>query len=259
MSKKYSFFKSLVYLFQLVREILFVYSTHKIRSYSKKSVYTRMLCKKLPENEIKTVIEAGARDLRDALAIKLCYRPRIIYAFEANSHALLKCAGTLKKYWMFRDGISLIPKAVWNESRMIKFYSVRGVKLKDGSGRLDPNIGMSSCFKEVREDVVQEEIEVEAIRLDSFCAGENITEIDLLCMDIEGAEYKALVGLGEYIHKVKFIITELYFKPEKIGQATFEAVNAFLEDKGFVLLDAVSDGNPLYSNFLFARKEYAGV
>ncbi len=248
-------------LFQQLKQSLFFYQAHKIKRYSRKSVYTRALCKKIPRNKIKTVIEIGARDLRDTFAIKLYYKPKIIYAFEANPVALSICAKTLKKYWMFRDGIFLIPKAVWNEGKVIKFYSVQGIKSKCGNQEINPNIGSSACFGQVihnkDEEIIQKEVDVEAVRLDSFCDKHNISEIDLLCMDIEGAEYNALIGLGDYINKVNYIITELHFKPERIGQVCFDVVEPFLKSKGFILLDTLNNGNPQYCNFLFAKKGYA--
>jgi len=246
-------------LFQQVKETLFFYQTLKIHAYARKSVYTGMLCKKIPRDEIKTVIEIGARDLRDTFAIKLYYNPKIIYVFEANPAALTICAKTLKRYWMFRKGIYFIPKAVWNENKVIKFYSMQGTKLKHSNQAINPNIGGSSCFGQAifnkDEEIIQQEVDVEAVRLDSFCIEHRIAEIDLLCMDIEGAEYNALIGLGEYINKVNYIITEVTLKPGRIGQACFDVVEPFLKSKGFVLLDTLSDDNPEYCNFLFAQKD----
>lgn len=244
-------------LFQQLKQTLFFYQAYKIKRYSRKSVYTGALCRKIPRDKIKTIIEIGARDLRDTFAIKLYYKPKIIYAFEANPVALLICAKTLKKYWMFRDGIFLIPKAVWNENKEIKFYSVQGTKLKYSNQEINPNIGSSSCFGQAipngNEEIIQEEVDVQAVRLDSFCAEHNIPEIDLLCMDIEGAEYNALIGLGNYINKVNYLITELTLKPSRIGQVCFDVVEQFLKSKGFILLDTLKDGNPQYCNFLFAK------
>ena len=245
-------------IFQQLKEVLFFYRAIKIKSYSRKSVYTSSLAKKIPRGKIKTVIEIGARDLRDTFAIKLYYKPKIIYAFEANPAALPVCTKTLKKYWMFRNGIYFVPKAVWNENKVIKFYSVEGIKLKYGNQEINLNPGMSSCFKQAAlnkdEEVIQEEVDIEAVRLDSFCVEHHISEIDLLCMDIEGAEYNALIGLGDYINKVNYIITESHLKSDKIGWVCFDAVEPFLRSKGFVLLDAWDDGNPYYRNFLFAKK-----
>ena len=246
---------------QQLKQKLFFYQTYKIKRYSRKSTYTGMLSRKIPRDKIKTVIELGARDLRDTFAIKLHYNPKTIYAFEANPVALSICDKTLKKYWMFRDGIFLIPKAVWNEEKVIKFYSVQDIKSKPGDKKVNANIGSSACFGQTihttGEEVIQKEVDVEAVRLDSFCAKNGVSEIDLLCMDIEGAEYNALIGLGDYISKVNFIITELYFKPVRSGQACFDVVEPFLKNKGFILLDTLNDGNPQYSNFLFARSEIA--
>jgi hypothetical protein len=61
--------------------------------------------------------------------------------------------------------------------------------------------------------------------------------------------------LGEYINKVKYIITELTLRPSRQGQICFDAVEEFLKGKGFKLLDTMDDGNPDYCNALFANKK----
>ena len=54
----------------------------------------------------------------------------------------------------------------------------------------------------------QFEIDVGCIRLDDFINRESIKKIDLLCIDLQGYELNALKSLGEYVHNVKYIITE---------------------------------------------------
>jgi hypothetical protein len=86
----------------------------------------------------------------------------------------------------------------------------------------------------------QKKITVEAIRLDSFVIENKIGIIDLLCMDLQGAEMKALKGLGDKIFSVRFIILEMSFESYYHGEYLFADIDRFLIQKGFVFL--ASDG-----------------
>lgn len=52
---------------------------------------------------------------------------------------------------------------------------------------------------------------IDLITLENFIEENNIKEIDLIKLDIEGAELKAILGLGDKIKYVKNIVFETYF------------------------------------------------
>lgn len=55
-----------------------------------------------------------------------------------------------------------------------------------------------------------EEISVKTVALDEFCGEHGISSIDIVKMDIEGAEDLALDGFQTYLHKVKYFIGEMH-------------------------------------------------
>ena len=90
---------------------------------------------------------------------------------------------------------------------------------------------------------VQTEIEVEGTRLDSFMKDNNIENVDLLCIDLQGYELNAIKSLGEKLKKVKYIITETCIESIYIHGATFIELNEYLEKHGFKYVTSNKFGN----------------
>jgi FkbM family methyltransferase len=55
-----------------------------------------------------------------------------------------------------------------------------------------------------------EEVEVETKRLDTFCEENNISHIDFLWMDTQGAERDVISGIGSMLENIDYIYTEYY-------------------------------------------------
>lgn len=88
-----------------------------------------------------------------------------------------------------------------------------------------------------QQGVLDEAIEVQAITLDGFCADNNIDHIDILKLDIQGGEVKALLGAQGLLslQKVDVIYTEVQFIPLYEGAPLFHQLCEFLEGFGYAL------------------------
>ena len=71
------------------------------------------------------------------------------------------------------------------------------------------------------------------IRLDSFIDKNNIKNMDMLCIDLQGYELNALKSLGNYLYKVKYIITECSIINSYTNGATFLELNEYLQKYNF--------------------------
>jgi FkbM family methyltransferase len=78
-------------------------------------------------------------------------------------------------------------------------------------------------------------IDVETVSLDSFCRAEAIEHVDVLKMDIQGAELAALRGAREHLAagRVTLLYFEVEFAPVYEGQATFYEIREFLATLGY--------------------------
>ena len=232
-------------------------SGRRLCRFEKKSTYTKnIFSRHIRKKAIKVVFELGSRDIKDALAINRHYRPQQIYVFECNPAAIKLCEDNLRGYSRFAGNISLIPKAVWNENKKIEFYSVVKSYSKDNPSNTAVNIGASSCFAadiSLGEEMQWEKIEVEAVRLEDFCRQRDIPRIDLICMDLQGAEYNALSGLGDRLKDVHYIITEAEIEPVFHGEVCLEGLKKYLHRFNFELADSFME-HKLFGNFLFINR-----
>lgn len=84
---------------------------------------------------------------------------------------------------------------------------------------------------------LKNKIIVKTNTLNNFMKTEQINEIDLLKIDVQGSDLDVLKGLEENINNVRMIFTEVSFKKIYENSATFFEVFDFLTKKGFILID----------------------
>jgi FkbM family methyltransferase len=79
-------------------------------------------------------------------------------------------------------------------------------------------------------------IRVEGRKFDSLidCGLLDIEKYDLLYMDLQGAEFKALKGFTKYIHKIKYILSEINYEELYEGCMLINDFDKYLLDLGFV-------------------------
>jgi FkbM family methyltransferase len=192
---------------------------------------------KIHSNEIKIIFELGSRDIQDAIKLLDYFKESTVYAFECNNDCLVECN---KNYFNLiedkKKRLFLIDKAVSLQNGDVKFYPFDLQKYN--------NMGSSSMLKidfslrntddpDYNRENPQKEIIVNGIRLDTFIDENNIYNIDLLCIDLQGYELNAIKSLGNYLHKVKYIITECSVQSTYTNGSTFKELNDYLSNYNF--------------------------
>lgn len=135
-------------------------------------------------------------------------------------------------------------------------YVVMGVnEYLPGSSILKPVRGSENSCPIIDNDI--EPRRVEQRKLDSLIP-EELDDIYLLKLDLQGYEMQALLGAEETIKKVKYILIELSFREVYEGGALFDEVVSHLINRGFrVVGDSEwlfgNDGMPLQADFLFCK------
>ena len=82
--------------------------------------------------------------------------------------------------------------------------------------------------------------------------------VDLLKLDVQGAELLVLRGAEKSLPRVRLVFVEVSFRPIYEGSAVFADVYAFLRGHGFRMLSMEegfrgTDGELLQSDVLFSR------
>jgi FkbM family methyltransferase len=115
----------------------------------------------------------------------------MVYAFEPSPHNRKSLKENLELNQV--KNITILPWAVSNESGETKFYQ---------SGQ--DNSGMSALVKP--ENFSGQSLKVHAISLDEWLEITPLKKIDLIKMDIEGAEFRALLGMKQLLQKYQPIL-----------------------------------------------------
>ncbi len=193
----------------------------------------------IEKENVKIILELGSGNGLDAIRLEKYYNAKV-FTFEPNPEGIKTCEENLKEH----PRIALIKKAVSDKDAKIPFFTVT-----DGRFLASAIYKMGS---EYPEQYKQEAIEVEATRLDTWIEENNIPPIDMICMDVQGAELKALVGMGKYLQNVKYIITELTTKEIYQGQDMLPEVKDYLEKQGFTLIVSLP-ANSWFGDYLFTK------
>lgn len=106
------------------------------------------------------------------------------------------------------------------------------------------------------------QIEVQTQTLDSFCTKKNISEIDILKLDVEGAETKVLQGAAEKLNRkqIKLIYTEVLFLPHYEYGCLFYEIFGLLDKYGYTLFNLFNlkrsrNGQLRWGNAIFVGPE----
>ncbi|HAN46733.1 MAG TPA: FkbM family methyltransferase, partial [Cyanobacteria bacterium UBA8156] len=96
---------------------------------------------------------------------------------------------------------------------------------------------MAVCSRFGLQDLVRvtARLPLTTTTLAEVCRRERIPSIDVLYLDIQGAELAALQGTGSYLAHTLCVQTEVEFVPLYCGQSLFGDIDAFLRSQGFAL------------------------
>jgi FkbM family methyltransferase len=190
-------------------------------------------------NQPFIIFDIGSRDCVQSIEFYQSFPNAQIYAFECNPNTINMCKENIKNY---TDRITLIDGAVTDYDGEITFYPIDQYKTQTSWN--DGNPGASSIFKSNGnydiEKYVQYEIKTKCHRLDTIMKLNNIHKVDIIWMDLQGAELLALKGLGKYLQYVKYIHTEVSHKEIYEGQVMYKELNDFILSNDFIIKNNLS-------------------
>jgi FkbM family methyltransferase len=220
----------------------FLPSKRKITDY-----FIEVAYKRFNPEDIKVIFDIGSRDRMESVELHNHFPNAKVYAFECNPLMIPVAKENTKSF----SRITVVPKAVNEYDGTCTFFPI------DTNDPDVGNPGASSIF-ETSEDfkMEQKKIEVPCTRLDTFCSENNIDGIDLVWMDLQGAELLALKSMGEKLKTIKLIQSEVEFQEMFKGQDLFPEINDFFISNEFTLLDpkriAISQAKDSFTDVMYS-------
>jgi len=188
---------------------------------------------KIDLSDVRQIVEIGSWHLGQSVEFANLFKEAIIDAFEPVPDSFALC----KKIWSEQDDqkkqrIRVHNLAISDKEGEIPFYAIE----PNISNQIDE--GYSSMFKfldvvtvdGVAAPLLQKEIMVKTIRLDSWCDENKVTAVDILWIDAQGAELLVLQGAEKILAQTKIIMTEVGLKPYYDGHTLKKDIDQLLED-----------------------------
>lgn len=157
------------------------------------------------KKEPSVILDIGSGNGAESLGFKNRYKNSKVVCFEADPSLYEKIKQTVNTRKFDIDVQNL---AICDFDGEIEFYSV--INHTKGAGSIHrPTKKMARHHPEIK---FNESTKVQCSRIDTFCKKNLINEIDLIHMDIQSAEYRALIGVGDMRPKMIFLEVSLEFK-----------------------------------------------
>ena len=171
-------------------------------------------------DEIKVVFDVGSLNGIESVYFSQLLPKSKVYSFEANPDSVLLVESNQKDY----PNIKCINKAISDkEGSDIVFYLPKD------------NIGAASLLKPIGglAGSVFTTINVDVTTIEKFSIENNIDKIDILWMDLQGNELNAFKGMGDMLHNVKIICSEVGLIPYYENHTLYNEIYDYLKIYGF--------------------------
>jgi FkbM family methyltransferase len=210
----------------------------------------RLFTQLLPRLRVSAICDVGSMNGADAVIFNAAVPESRIYAFEPNpfNFRLMEA----RSEFLRGRNISVVPLAASNHDGVADLFIVAAEY-----SRSDPRRGMSSLYRRCGEWAPAEILPVETTRLDSFLVARCPPDARLaLWIDVEGAAYEVIEGLGTRAEHVQLVHVEVETSP-CIGanQKLYPQVRALLQRLGFTQLGTDHSTRELQFNALFVRAD----
>ena len=208
---------------------------------------------KIDLSNVKEILDIGSWHLGQSLEFHQIFPEANINAFEPVPDSYQLCLNNNH----YPNKIFVHNLALTDFVGETKFFAVDPIKSSH------PNVGASSLlkFKEgmngsfFNQSLIQNEITVKCSTLDEWCKNNN--KIDIIWIDVQGAELQVFKGGENTLKDVKIIFTEVGFKPYYEGQSLKKDIDDFLICQGFVEITESFElnGFDYEANTIYCKKE----
>jgi len=173
------------------------------------SIVFEKLSKKFSKDEKLTIFDIGACDFSEGIGLKNLFPNADVYSIEADkqnfekfsNNAIINGVKPFNLAFADFDGNTTFYPSLYEINQNIDWrYAGSIIKpiLKENSNEA---INHSVTYDE-------QGVEIETMRLDTFCEKNSITKIDFIHIDVEGAEDKVISTIGNF--RPEFIFAETH-------------------------------------------------
>jgi FkbM family methyltransferase len=180
----------------------------------------------LPPLKYRSVIDGGANRGSFTDAFLQLHRPEKLVLVEA----IPELAEKLRARYAARPDISVISAALSDKNGEAQFE----INRSDASSSLLPIDPRNSAWFS-RDLTVARTIRVPTLTLPALMEAQRLETVDLLKLDLQGAERFVLTGGETVLDRVRVIYTEIFFEQLYAGAWLFWEMNEFLSHRGFKL------------------------
>ena len=216
--------------------------------------------KKLIKNTEPVIVEIGAHYGEESLRFKHIFPDASLHCFEPDPRniSIFKKHVPLNKVFLYELALSnTVGKKnfyqSFNEDKVFKVpEKYDWISLEDYN-LLKLNNSGSSSLKKGYQKILPEKIVVRTERFDNWAKIHNIDLIDLVWIDVQGAESDVIEGMGEKINSINYVWIEYGEKSYEDALSREETIKLF-RDKGFYLVNHLSSKSQI-GDLLFSKKK----
>lgn len=162
-------------------------------------------------NECNVAFDIGANNGLFTFFLKTKFSESTVFVFEPSEILQL----VIKKNLSSFRNVFLEKKAVSDIDGELTFYIN---PLSEQTNSIDKESVIKGNVRSLNREI--KEVKVSSITLDSYVSEKNILSIDTLKVDIQGAEYKLLMGAQAAMKKVKASFFEISFLDKDVFLTT---------------------------------------
>lgn len=178
-------------------------------------------------NPTPVILEIGCNDGSNTNELFTAFPNAEIYAFEPDPRAQARFLDNVIK----TPKIQLLKKAISAKNGFIDFHMSDGNPDQSWQEKLPQGWDLSGSIRAPKQHIskhpwckFEKTISVETQTLDSFCQEYNISQIDFIWADVQGAEIDLIKGGIESLSHTDYFYTEYNNEELYEGQITLEEI-----------------------------------
>lgn len=186
-------------------------------------------------DRVRTILDIGAYNYYHSICFTRLFPNAVVHAFEADPSNFASFAH------VHNDNIRIVKRNIALADKVCKmwFNTSRGPQLTGwgvAGSLLEPTDFMLDNQPGVKDGSFQfnHKLTVDVTTIEQYCKDNYIKNIDMIHVDVQGAEIYVMRGLGEY--RPKYIFAETCEHDHYKGSLTKEDLDNELKDKGYKII-----------------------